>query len=163
MTEFVIFYLGVGVICAFVHIIQKRLYRHFPSDSDFWLSIIVEPLIWPLVFFARNWFYFQRDRSQQPKRKPFIPDKIWLTKRISAREAEDTENVQGVPFGSKNRDWEEIKIQLRPGDEIWRFESPRPLQTGHVWIGYSLIRNGEPIDGLFTGRLLQSRRGRDDS
>jgi hypothetical protein len=66
---------------------------------------------------------------------PAVPA-AWLIKKISVAEAEtdhpgiNDERVQRFPdiarpFGFQNGEWEALKAQMQPGDEIWTFASPR--------------------------------------
>jgi hypothetical protein len=90
---------------------------------------------------------------------PPIP-KEWLQKRISVAEAEaafpgitDDRVAQypeaAKPFGFESREWEALKTQMRPGDELWTYASP-----ADSWLhlagraGIALVRDGTPIAAL---------------
>jgi len=92
---------------------------------------------------------------------PVIPN-AWLEKRITVAEAEATH--RGIrddrvkrfpdaakPFGFGNREWEELKGLMMPGDQIWTFSSPpdswRDL-AGRA--GVALVRNGVPVRVVVT-------------
>lgn len=86
--------------------------------------------------------------------------KEWLTKRVTASEAEACHAVQldqlgsaPVPFGFLNGAWRSLLAKVQPGDEIWEFSSP-----GENWInlagqrGYALVRGGEVVERIVTVR-----------
>ena len=56
-----------------------------------------------------------------------------------------------VPFGVINSRWETLKATMRPGDELWEFESP-----GESWeklagrAGLCIMREGQIIDAVIT-------------
>lgn len=92
---------------------------------------------------------------------PMIPS-AWLQQKLSVAEAEAAypgitgDRVARFPdaakaFGFKNREWEELKALMVPGDEIWTFSSPpdswRDL-AGRA--GVALVRNGVPIRIIVT-------------
>jgi hypothetical protein len=67
--------------------------------------------------------------------KDVIP-KGWLKKKTTIEKAEQDHLVtdkrlgpKPVPFGFINAQWEKFKAGMRPGDELWEFESP-----GHTWV-----------------------------
>ncbi|MGD0147065.1 MAG: hypothetical protein ABSB77_00620 [Xanthobacteraceae bacterium] len=92
---------------------------------------------------------------------PPIP-KEWLDKKISVAEAEAThpglndERVQGTPevakpFGFRNSQWEALKAEMQPGDELWTFSSPAEswkYLAGRA--GVALVRDGKPIKVVIT-------------
>ena len=55
------------------------------------------------------------------------------------------------PFGFLSGEWDALKNEMQPGDEIWRFSSP-----GKDWEdlagrgGVALVRNGVPIKVIVT-------------
>jgi hypothetical protein len=64
----------------------------------------------------------------------FLPPQ-WLQQRISVADAErmytpvaddraDRAPELRKPFGFRNAQWEKLKAQMQPGDEIWTFSSP---------------------------------------
>lgn len=63
----------------------------------------------------------------------------------------DQFEILGVPFGLANQDWEELKAQMEPGDELWEF-----CDAKHLWdalmgcAGYELRRNGVMIEMFIT-------------
>jgi hypothetical protein len=87
---------------------------------------------------------------------PPVP-KEWLQKRISVAEAETA--YPGItddrisqfpeaakPFGFENREWEALKAQMRPGDELWTYASPADSwQHLAGRAGIALVRDGNPI------------------
>ena len=75
----------------------------------------------------------------------------WLTKKVTLEELEQptSEESGSSPFGHMNYRWLEIKSQMLPGDELWRFSSPMPtwqLLMGRA--GISLVRDGEIVDSM---------------
>jgi hypothetical protein len=92
---------------------------------------------------------------------PSIP-KAWLDKKISIAEAEAThpgvndERVQRMPeiakpFGFLNSQWEALKAEMQPGDELRTFRSPdQSWQDLAGRAGVVLVRDGTPIKTLVT-------------
>jgi hypothetical protein len=88
--------------------------------------------------------------------------KEWLQKQITVAEAEALhpgirdERVRRVPeaakpFGFMNQQWEALKAEMKPGDEIWSFSSP--AQTWEDLAGRAgvvLIRDGKVVKMLVT-------------
>ena len=86
--------------------------------------------------------------------------KEWLQKPISITEAEA--DYPGItddrvkrfpdaakPFGFKNAEWEDLKSEMQPGDELWTFSSsPESWQALAGRSGIALVRNGIPIKTL---------------
>ena len=55
------------------------------------------------------------------------------------------------PFGFKNSEWEALKSEMKPGDEIWTFSSPP--ETWEALMGRSgiaLVRDGEIVQHIVT-------------
>ena len=92
---------------------------------------------------------------------PAVPA-AWLIEKISVEDAEmahpgiNDERVQRFPdiarpFGFQNGEWEALKAQMQPGDEIWTFASPEDS-----WIhdagraGVALVRAGAAIKAVVT-------------
>jgi hypothetical protein len=74
--------------------------------------------------------------------------KEWLQKPISVAEAEAA--YPGItddkPFGFKNAEWEALKTEMQPGDELWTFSSPAASWQGLAGrAGIALVRNGAPV------------------
>jgi hypothetical protein len=94
---------------------------------------------------------------------PPIP-KAWLDKKISIAEAEaahpgvNDERVQRMPeiakpFGFLNSQWEALKAEIQPGDELWSFASPpKSWEDLAGSAGVALVRDGNPIKVLVTMR-----------
>lgn len=86
----------------------------------------------------------------------------WLISKISVEQAEaDNPGITGKralrhpelarPFGGQNREWESLKAEMQPGDEIWTFASPAPdwrALAGRA--GVALVRQGVPIKVVVT-------------
>ena len=83
--------------------------------------------------------------------------KEWLQKSITVAEAEAAypgitdDRVQrfpdaAKPFGFENGEWEALKAQMQPGDELWTFASPaESWQHLAGRSGIALVRDGNPI------------------
>jgi hypothetical protein len=82
----------------------------------------------------------------------------WLQKRVTVEEAEAAETLvdkrlgpDPVPFGFGNAKWKQLIAQMREGDELWSFRSPRETwanMSGRM--GYSLVRGGRVISSIVT-------------
>ena len=91
-----------------------------------------------------------------PERSGIIPME-WLIERLTVAEAEARDTVPPdhpaardpklkKPFGSKNKEWENLKRRIQPGDELWTYEK-RP------WPGYggiALVRNRVVVEEIWT-------------
>jgi hypothetical protein len=87
----------------------------------------------------------------------FMIPKEWLQKPISVPEAEAAypgitdDRVKrfpdaAKPFGFMNGEWEALKAEKRPGDELWTFSSPpESWQDLAGRAGLALVRNGAPV------------------
>jgi hypothetical protein len=87
----------------------------------------------------------------------------WLGKKITVAEAED--DNPGIrdarvaqfpeaarPFGFLNYQWEALKAEIKPSDELWTFISPVDSWQQFVGrMGIALLRDGKVIDVIFTG------------
>ena len=50
------------------------------------------------------------------------------------------------PFGFQNEQWEALKAQMQPGDELWEFCSPKASWDALMGVaGYELVRGGAVI------------------
>ena len=90
--------------------------------------------------------------------------KAWLDKKVTIAEAEaahpgvNDERVQSMPeiakpFGFLNGQWEALKAEMQPGDELWTFSSPaQSWQDLAGSAGVALVRDGNPIKVLVTMR-----------
>jgi hypothetical protein len=77
--------------------------------------------------------------------------KQWLRHRVTIEELESTHLVNGVPFGFCSPDWEALRAQVRPGDEIWYFSSPQEDWDRLMgWEGIALVRGGEIVESFCT-------------
>jgi hypothetical protein len=90
----------------------------------------------------------------------FPPD--WRTEKTTVDEAEaDHPGLAGErvkrfpeaakPFGFQNAEWEVLKAEIQPGDELWRFVSP-PESWKHLAgsAGVALVRRGAIIRSIVT-------------
>ena len=92
---------------------------------------------------------------------PVIPA-TWLIKKISVEEAEaehpgvrDERATQSperaIPFGFRHAQWEALKADMRPNDEIWTFSSPaRSWEDLAGRAGVALVRDGQAIKAVVT-------------
>jgi hypothetical protein len=98
--------------------------------------------------------------AETPDDKPFPDD--WTLERVSVEELErryapqpdarakdDLELLK--PFGFMNREWEALKAQMQPGDELVMFASP-PESWRKLYgrAGVALLRNGKLVDSITT-------------
>jgi hypothetical protein len=86
----------------------------------------------------------------------------WLSHKTTVEEAEaahpglQDELSKGFPeaakpFGFQHSEWETLKAEMKPGDELWIFESPsdswRKL-AGRA--GVALVRDGTVVKSIVT-------------
>lgn len=76
-----------------------------------------------------------------------------LTRQLSVAQAEALFAVRlerlgpdPIPFGFLNPEWEQLKTQMRPGDELWEYEGHWP-RGDHIR-GVKLMRRGKMIDAI---------------
>ena len=89
--------------------------------------------------------------------KDVIPKK-WLKKKTTVEKAEQAHLVtdkrlgpKPVPFGFINARWEQLKATMRPGDELWEFESPSESWEDLAGrAGLRIMRGGQIIDAIIT-------------
>lgn len=86
----------------------------------------------------------------------------WLDKKINVVEAEashpgisDDRVVRfpeaAKPFGFQHDEWEELKAELRSGDELWTFTSPPEFwRQRRGTAGIVLVRDGKIVSTLIT-------------
>lgn len=86
----------------------------------------------------------------------------WLGEKLSVEQAEARypgvdggpgrrSPGPGKPFGALNGDWEALKAEMKPGDEIWTFASPAATwQDLAGRAGIVLVRSGRPIRAIVT-------------
>ena len=76
----------------------------------------------------------------------------WLISRITVEQAEAEHTPPGLkPFGLQNAKWEALKSRMRPGDELWTYQSPPDSwKAMHGRMGIALVRNGKVIDSILT-------------
>jgi hypothetical protein len=83
--------------------------------------------------------------------------KEWLTEKVSVERVEqdftgaDDGRVPNVPFGFQNAAWEELKGEMRPGDELWLFSSDNESwQRLAGRAGVCAVRDGDVVGSLVT-------------
>jgi hypothetical protein len=76
----------------------------------------------------------------------------WLISRITVEQAEAEHTPPRLkPFGLQNAKWEALKSRMRPGDELWTYQSPPDSwKAMHGRMGIALVRNGKVIDSILT-------------
>jgi hypothetical protein len=93
-----------------------------------------------------------------------LPSDTPQRRRISITEAEtentpkdqDPERVRKYreltkPFGFKNTQWEELKVQMQPGDELWEFCTDRESWEQLMGsAGIELVRGGHVVASIVT-------------
>ena len=82
----------------------------------------------------------------------------WLTKKVTVEEAEAAHLVRNekfgpepVPFGFMYQEWKQLIAAMRPGDELWEFNSPEDTWkhlAGRA--GFAVVRDGNLIASLVT-------------
>jgi|ERR1700722_1199360 hypothetical protein len=100
--------------------------------------------------------------AQQETVEQSVIPKAWLKEKTTVEESEaanpgitDDRTKRfpdtAKPFGFQNREWEEFKALVLPGDELWVFSSP-PDSWEHLAgrSGVALVRGGVPIRILVT-------------
>lgn len=82
----------------------------------------------------------------------------WLTERVSIEEVEAAHAVRHarlgpdpVAFGFQHEQWERMKRDLQPGDELWEFCSPPDTwQNLCGRKGIAIVRDGTIVAHLTT-------------
>jgi len=79
--------------------------------------------------------------------------KGWLHQKLTVAEAEamhsDPAIRAGRPFGAANHAWMALRAQVRPGDELWLFDSSRSAGPGACGNhGVCIYRHGKCAAGL---------------
>lgn len=76
----------------------------------------------------------------------------WMISRITVEQAEAEHTPPSLkPFGLQNAKWEALKLRMRPGDELWMYQSPPDSwKAMHGRMGIALVRNGKVIDSILT-------------
>jgi hypothetical protein len=88
--------------------------------------------------------------------------KEWLVEKVSVEQAEQM--FPGVvdertkltpqiakPFGYQHDQWEALKAEMKPGDELWTFSSPADYwQHLAGRLGIALVRDGKIVDVIVT-------------
>jgi len=121
---------------------------------------------------SRDWWPARAAKfAVPPGPKVMITD--WLTKKITVAEAEaDNPGISddrvslspeaARPFGFLNRQWEALKAEIKPGDELWSFCSPtESWQQLAGLMGVTLLRDGKVIEVIneLTLRALSAPSG----
>ena len=80
----------------------------------------------------------------------------WLRSPVGFGEIEawlaDRARTIGPAGDNIASDWQGLKAQMLPGDEIWYFSSgPESWRQLAGREGYALVRDGDVIDSLITG------------
>jgi hypothetical protein len=100
-------------------------------------------------------------KGPESTRKEIIPTG-WLRKKITVEEAEaDNPGISddrvshfpqaARPFAFLNHQWETLKAEIKPTDELWAFISPADSWRQFTGLmGVALLRNGKVIDLIVT-------------
>jgi hypothetical protein len=100
-------------------------------------------------------------KGSESTRKTIIPTG-WLKEKITVGEADA--KYPGVgddrasrfpeatrPFGFLNRQWETLKAEIKPSDELWTFCSPADSWRQFTGLmGVALLRDGKVIEVIVT-------------
>ena len=85
--------------------------------------------------------------------------KDWLIEKTTVEELEEKHKVwifeicwwKPIPFGFCNQEWEDLKSELKSGDELWVFSSSTQLWENLMGCsGVCIVRNGEIIKSQIT-------------
>lgn len=98
----------------------------------------------------------QDDQDNQDQRGERRPITIEEAERMHTPTREDPARVKkfpqlALPFGFNNGQWESLKAQMQPGDELWWFST-----SAQTWkdlrgrAGIELVRHGKPIAVIIT-------------
>ncbi len=156
MTTFLISYYAIGVFLTAIRIFQKRMYRHL--DGDLLIEAILGPLAWPFALRSLRWGYFRSKENEirgiMVREHSMIPEREWLERSISVGELGLIERRYQIFRGSDFYEyvWNPFFSKKGPDDEIWSFVTPR--MGHHQWSGYAIVRNKNPVDGIWHMRAL---------
>ncbi|MGO9008410.1 MAG: hypothetical protein ACLQIQ_20490 [Beijerinckiaceae bacterium] len=128
-----------------------------PRRRVTWLAIIA---IFAAVSASSRLICQERNGAEE-ERNAVIPSS-WLQEKISVAEAEaahpgvNDERLSrhpelAKPFGGLNRQWEALKSEMEPGDEIWTFSNPADYWehlAGRA--GVALVRHGKAVKTIVT-------------
>lgn len=70
-----------------------------------------------------------------------------LIHEVGVAEVEAKNLRDGVPFGDRHAEWEKLKGELQPGDELWLYRDNRAMAGAE---GYLLVRDCEVIAFVMT-------------
>ena len=80
----------------------------------------------------------------------FVPS-TWLFDAVDMDEIESDWLDKPSPYGVPSEEWEELKSQMKEGDEIRAFSSPKDYWENLAGrSGYALVREGKAIAGIIT-------------
>ena len=71
-----------------------------------------------------------------------------LVRVETVEEAERQHVVGGVPFGALRADWEKLKAELSPGDQLWWFTRPNKPGLYGALEGYVVVRDCKQLTQL---------------
>jgi len=84
------------------------------------------------------------------KTNEFVPSS-WLIESVDVDEIESDWLDKPGPYGVPNEEWKKLKSQMKKGDEIRAFSSPRDFWENLAGrAGYALLREGKAIAGIVT-------------
>lgn len=67
----------------------------------------------------------------------------WLVRRTPFSEAFPNCDGEPLRFDRDYHDWEWLKTQLRPSDELWKISSPGPMLGWYE--GLAVVRDGQIV------------------
>jgi hypothetical protein len=77
--------------------------------------------------------------------------KEFLRRQATVPELEAEHVINGIPFGFCNREWEQLKSLMLPGDEVWYWSTDAESWARlRGWEGIALVRQGEIVDSFIT-------------
>ena len=80
----------------------------------------------------------------------FVPS-TWLFDAVDIDEIESDWLDKPGPYGVSGEEWKELKSQMKEGDEIRAFSSPKDYWENLAGrAGYALVREGKAIAGIIT-------------
>ena len=72
-----------------------------------------------------------------------------VERKYGTNRIENRQQLESFGIGSKQ--WQDLKSQIEPGDELYRFRSPPKTWANMAWrAGIALVRNGKVVASLIT-------------
>ncbi len=70
-----------------------------------------------------------------------------LVRQVGLAEAEAEAMKDGIPFGSRNAEWNDLKALIQPGDQVWFYRDNRAMAGAE---GYVLVRDCDVMAFVMT-------------